>query len=84
MRHRHLSGGRLDRAAIDDILERGGLHEWLELLGRARADRTGALAQAIRAVAEARRAQGHADAAGRESAVFFLNFLGHRGSQAAA
>lgn len=82
MRHRHLSGERLDRAAIDDILERGGLAHWLELLRRARADRTGALAQAIREVAEARRAQRHADATGRESAKFFLNFLGQRGRQA--
>jgi len=83
MRHRHLSGARLDRAAIDDILDRGGLPQWLELLRRARADRTGALARAIREVAEARRAQKHADATGRESAKFFLNFLGDRGHQAA-
>lgn len=80
MRHRHLSGKRLDRAAIDDILDRGNLAHWLELLRRARADRTGALAQAIREVAAVRRAQTHADATGRESAKFFLNFLGDRGN----
>lgn len=39
MKHRHLvDSATLSAAAIDDIIDRGGRTEWLELARRARAD----------------------------------------------
>ena len=39
MTHRHLvDSGKLSAAAIDDVIDRGGRQEWLELARRARGD----------------------------------------------
>lgn len=57
MRHRHLNDDvGYTSAAIDDILDRGSIDDWLELLEAAKADR--AIADRIERVCRAREMYG--------------------------
>lgn len=49
MDHRHIQPSRLSLAAIDDIIDRGGLADWSSLLDSARSDP--AVADGVRRVA---------------------------------
>lgn len=54
MAHRHLTetaGRELTKAAIEDVLVRGGIAAWRGLVKAIRADQTGRLARRVRAVA---------------------------------
>lgn len=47
MKHRHLNHERFTTAAVDDILERGTLADWLPLLREVAADPTGPAAERV-------------------------------------
>lgn len=69
MEHRHLTalaGRELTRAAIDDIISRGDVTAWRQLLRAIRADRTGILARRAR---EMLRAAGDEEPRARAFAV---------------
>lgn len=71
MHHRHIHPSGLSLAAIDDIIDRGGLADWAALFERVRSD--GAIAEGVRRVAS--HGAEHGEAAERYSS--WLAILRH-------
>ncbi len=72
MEHRHIHPERLSLAAIDDIIDRGGLADWSQLFNLVRSDP--AVAEAVRSIAS--HGAEHAEASDRFSA--WLAILDHQ------
>lgn len=58
MKHRHLTHEGFTLAAIDDILDRGGLQDWAPLLREVRRDPNGPVAHRVAQVIEHHRMYG--------------------------
>ncbi len=54
MQHRHLNHSNYTLAAIDDVIERGNLEDWVELARAVLQDDTGRLRQKVLRVCRAR------------------------------
>jgi len=72
MQHRHLAHDRLTPAAIDDIIQCGKLADWARLARAVRSDPDGRLAQVVRDICCARRADPEAPA---QSFAFWQIYL---------
>ena len=54
MQHRHLNHDQLTSAAIDDMIQRGKLADWVRLARALRSDTTGSLQDVVRQICTAR------------------------------
>jgi hypothetical protein len=54
MQHRHLNHSNYTLAAIDDVIERGNLRDWVELARAVLGDETGVLREKVLRVSRAR------------------------------
>ncbi|MBI2959264.1 MAG: helix-turn-helix domain-containing protein, partial [Betaproteobacteria bacterium] len=78
MAHRHLTeaaGRELTKAAIEDVILRGGISAWRGLVRAIRADRTGRIARRVREVAAA---QGSHDVRARAFTTLLPDVLRER------
>jgi len=72
MLHRHLTHDQPTPAAIDDIIERGLLPDWIRLARVVRADPQGEVATTIRRICEQRLQD---DLTPRQSLAFWRNYI---------
>lgn len=81
MLHRHLNHERLTPAAVDDIIRRGKLADWVELARALRSDRREQLARTVRTICDRGRADPEAPF---QSFAFWTCYLdAHRNDRAA-
>jgi hypothetical protein len=74
MRHRHLNHDQLTPAAIDAIIQRGLLADWVRLAAVVRGRPGGEISATIRTICEARRIDSEAP---RQSYAFWRHYLDH-------
>jgi hypothetical protein len=72
MLHRHIDHDRLPPAAVDDIIQRGNLDDWIRLARALRVDSTGRLHETVRGICLSR---GNDSAAPVQSYAFWACYI---------